>query len=148
MRISVKARYGLSAMICIAQTYDTGKCTTIISLAEKLDISKIYLEQVFSLLRRANLVTSTKGTQGGYQLAKKPAEIMAYDILSAIETSMFEKTESTVSISKPEIEETLQDNLFTVMDNSLKSVLSNISLEQLIIEVEKRASGEGYMYYL
>lgn len=48
------------------------ECITISSIAEKLGISKIYLEQVFSLLKRAKLVTSLKGAQGGYQLSKIP----------------------------------------------------------------------------
>ena len=50
MKISAKGRYGLAAMSYIAQNYRTGSPITIISIAEKLGISKIYLEQVFSSL--------------------------------------------------------------------------------------------------
>jgi Rrf2 family protein len=96
MRISSKGRYGLASMISIAQLGSGGEAVTVISVSEKLGISKIYLEQVFSLLKRSKLVTSIKGAQGGYQLSKTPDKITAYDILHAVEVSLFEKTEESV----------------------------------------------------
>ena len=56
-----------------------------------LAVSKIYLEQVFSLLKRDGLANSIKGAQGGYQLSRPAEEISVYDILSVAELSMFEK---------------------------------------------------------
>ena len=90
MRISAKGRYGLAAMAYLAHSYNNGAPVTIIRISEKLGISKIYLEQVFSLLKRAGLVHSLKGSQGGYQLSRRPGEISAYDILSAIELGLLE----------------------------------------------------------
>ena len=92
MKISAKGRYGLAAMTCLAQNFASGSPITIISISEKLGISKIYLEQVFSLLKRAQLVNSIKGSQGGYQLSREPREISAYDILSSIELSLMESS--------------------------------------------------------
>ena len=74
MKISAKGRYGLAAMTCLARNFASGSPITIISISEKLGISKIYLEQVFSLLKRAQLVNSIKGSQGGYQLSREPRE--------------------------------------------------------------------------
>lgn len=91
MKISAKGRYGLAAMTYLARNYEAGTPITIISISEKLGISKIYLEQVFSLLKRARLVNSIKGSQGGYQLAHAPREITAYDVLASIELSLMEK---------------------------------------------------------
>ena len=68
MRISAKGRYALAAAISMARQYGTGEHITAISISEKLGISKIYLEQVFSLLKRAGLVNTVKGAQGGYAL--------------------------------------------------------------------------------
>ena len=99
MKISSKGRYGLAAMIYIAQNGINGECITIISIAERLNISKIYLEQVFSLLKRANLVISVKGAQGGYKLSHSPKEITAREILESIESSLFETTDLTVKES-------------------------------------------------
>ena len=90
MKISAKGRYGLAAMTYLARNYASGSPVTIVSISEKLGISKIYLEQVFSLLKRARLVNSIKGSQGGYQLSRAPREITPYDILSSIELSLME----------------------------------------------------------
>ena len=91
MKISTKGRYALASAIHIAQFYGSNEAITLISISESLGISKIYLEQVFALLKRGGIVISVKGAQGGYQLAKSPQQITAYDILSATEASLFEK---------------------------------------------------------
>jgi Rrf2 family protein len=148
MRISAKARYGLSSMICLAQKYNTGECTTIISLSERLKISKIYLEQVFSLLKRADLVSSTKGSQGGYQLALDPSKISAYDILISIEAALFEKTDSTVSSSDEAIEKTMQREVFAKLDENIKQTLLAVTLSDLADGTEKYSSKDAYMFYL
>lgn len=148
MRISAKTRYGLAAMISMSENYPIGECVTIISLAEKLKISKIYLEQVFSLLKRAGVVVSTKGAQGGYQLARMPKDITAFDILSAIETGLFEKTETTVLESNRAIEKSMQKIIFDDIDQCLRTTLLAISLDDLANEVKNQSSDEGYMYYL
>ena len=90
MRISAKGRYALASTISLAQDYAKGEYTTVLSISEKLGISKIYLEQVFSLLKRGGIVNSVKGSQGGYQLARMPQQITLYDVLSAVELSLFE----------------------------------------------------------
>jgi Rrf2 family protein len=148
MRISAKARYGLSVMISIAQKYNTGEITTVISLSERLKISKIYLEQVFSLLKRAELVLSTKGSQGGYQLSKPPAQITSYEILSSIESALFEKTSETVTEKSPAIEKTMQTAVFEKLDASIKQTLEAITLADLVNESEKNLSQDAYMFYL
>ena len=91
MKISAKGRYGLAAMAFLARISQATSPTTILTISENLGISKIYLEQVFSLLKHARLVTSSKGSQGGYQLARTPQEITAWDVLSAIELPLTEK---------------------------------------------------------
>ncbi len=73
-----------------------GEYTAVISISEKLGISKIYLEQVFALLKRGGIVNSIKGSRGGYQLSRSPRQISLYDILSSVETSLFEPVEDTV----------------------------------------------------
>ncbi|MGI6332833.1 MAG: Rrf2 family transcriptional regulator, partial [Zhaonellaceae bacterium] len=64
MRISVKARYGLGAMLYLAQYYAAQENIPVQKISDSLGVSKIYLEQVFSLLRHAELVIATKGAQG------------------------------------------------------------------------------------
>ena len=96
MRISAKGRYALAAMIHLGR-YKEGECIPLIQIAETMDISKIYLEQVFSLLKRAGLVSSIKGSQGGYQLTRYSKDISIYDIMS---TNLVEILIQTVQTSR------------------------------------------------
>lgn len=148
MKISAKGRYGLAAMSYIAQNYRTGSPITIISIAEKLGISKIYLEQVFSLLKRAGLVTSIKGAQGGYQLVKAPSAITVYDILGAIELALVEKAEDTVKEQAPALDKALQQAVFEVIDSTLQEKLQAISLQDILNETEKQKSAGDFMYFI
>lgn len=148
MRLSAKTRYGLAAMIKLAQSYSNSEYITLISLAERLKISKIYLEQVFSLLKRAELVISTKGAQGGYQLAHSPKHITVWDIFSAIETSLVEKTDITVADGDETIEEVMQEHVFKLLDDSIKATLNEITLEDLVNESNALSNNDNYMYYL
>lgn len=148
MRISSKGRYGLAAMISIAQLGQNGEFVTVISISEKLGISKIYLEQVFSLLKRSRLVTSVKGAQGGYHLSKTPDKITAYDILQAVEISLFEKTDSSVSEDSKEIDSAMKSLVWDSLDNTIAKILKQVTLSDLVLEAETNKSGDNYMFYI
>ncbi len=96
MRISAKGRYAIAATIYLAKRYANDEYITVISISEELDISKIYLEQVFSLLKQGDIVLSVKGSQGGYKLTRHPKHINVYEILSPIESALFEITKESV----------------------------------------------------
>ena len=55
------------------------------AIAEKQDIPEAYLEQIIAVLRRDELVTSIRGAQGGYMLARSPEEVTVGDVLRALE---------------------------------------------------------------
>ena len=146
MKISAKGRYGLVAMTHLAQCCESGLPITIISISKKLGISKIYLEQVFSLLKRANLVKSIKGSQGGYQLGRKPSEITAYDILSAIELGLMEQT---VSESKfPELDRAINENVYKPLDEGINEILKAVNLEDILTAVNKEMDVSSQMYFI
>jgi len=146
MRISAKSRYALASLVHMGQTCGHENSATISSMAESLGISKIYLEQVFSLLKRGGVVTSTKGAQGGYQLARPMSEITAHHILSAIELSLFEPAGQTVPERAPGLEHTLQTELFAKLDDAISDTLRQITLEQLAATAQKHS--DGTMYYI
>jgi Rrf2 family protein len=148
MRISSKGRYGLASMISVAQLGSGGEFVTVVSIADKLGISKIYLEQVFSLLKRSKLVTSIKGSQGGYQLSKSPIKITAYDILQAVETSLFDKTERSVYDKAPEIENSLTSLVWNKLDSSITNILKEVTLDDLVIESERNKIDDQFMFYI
>ena len=147
MKISAKGRYGIAAMVYLARNYDASSPITIISISEHLGISKIYLEQVFSLLKRSNLVNSIKGSQGGYQLSRHPREINSYDILSSIEISLIEKT-GPASEKMDQLNHILAREVFNVLDKSIYETLNAISLEDLLTALDREESNENLMYFI
>ena len=148
MRISVKGRYALAAMIYMAQHFNNGEYITVISISERLGISKIYLEQVFSLLKRSNLVLSVKGAQGGYQLTRMPRQFTVLDVLSAVELSLFEITDETVATKAPEIEAALRFSAFNALDQAVEYALEKITLYDLVNEAEKHKGDQGLMFFI
>jgi Rrf2 family protein len=148
MRISAKGRYGLAAAVNMAENYNSGECITVISISERLGISKIYLEQVFSLLKRGGIVNSVKGAQGGYQLARNPRQITVLDVLSAVELSLFEPAEESVKSKAPEIEAAMRTSVFDAIDGAVKDALENITLSDLVNEAEKHKANQGLMFFI
>lgn len=84
MKLSTRGRYGLRAMIDMAQNADQGPIATR-TIAERQGISERYLEQLMVPLKRAGLVKSVRGSQGGYILGRKPEQITAGDIIRVLE---------------------------------------------------------------
>lgn len=148
MKISSKGRYALASMILMAQDSTRAEAYTVIEISQKLGISKIYLEQVFSLLRRSGLVTSTKGAQGGYSLAHSATEISAADILNATETSLFEEPENTVKDTQPGIERAMLDKLFIPANKVFKDFFVRMPLSDLAEESLKGDPLDGYIFYI
>lgn len=148
MRISAKGRYALAAMTSMAQVYSAGENVTLISIAERLGISKIYLEQVFSRLKKAGLVISVKGSQGGYQLARMPKEITALDVLIEVEAYLFEKAEDSVKESAPDIEAAMRKLVLDKLDEAVGLTLSGVTLSDLVEEAQKLRGKDALMFYI
>lgn len=84
MKLSTKGRYGLRALIDLAQ-YSEEEAVSIASIAARQSISESYLEQLVAKLRKAGLVVSIRGAQGGYRLARPADTISVGDVLRALE---------------------------------------------------------------
>lgn len=84
MKLSTRGRYGLKAMFDLALRYGDGPIS-LTSISERQAISVNYLEQLISPLKKAALVKSVRGAQGGYMLAKSPDEITVGQILTTLE---------------------------------------------------------------
>ena len=87
MKLSTKGRYGLRALIDLAQ-YGEQEAVSIQSISARQQISDSYLEQLVRKLKKAGLVTSVRGAQGGYRLARPAEEISVGDVLRALEGSI------------------------------------------------------------
>ena len=84
MRLTAKGRYAVTAMLDLAIHAPEGP-VTLKSISENQGISLSYLEQLFSQLRKNNLVKGTRGPGGGYILARVVDEISMADIVVAVD---------------------------------------------------------------
>ncbi|MGE0157272.1 MAG: Rrf2 family transcriptional regulator [Geobacter sp.] len=84
MRLSTKSRYGLRALFDIAYN-GNGSPSQIQDISRRQEISPRYLEQIFQSLKKAGILKSKRGPQGGYALARKPEQITVLEIIKATE---------------------------------------------------------------
>jgi Rrf2 family protein len=148
MRISVKGRYALAAVTVIAQRAQSRENVTVSSISEELGISKIYLEQVFSQLKKEGLLLSVKGPRGGYQLSRALSKITVWEVLTTLEAGLTERTENTVGDSSPEIELALQSMVFEPLDAALKAALDKITVQDLLDYSDKQKAQQAFMLNL
>ena len=87
MKFSTRSSYGLRAISHVAKNHGK-KPISLAKIARTEKISLAYLERLFSQLKKADLVVSSKGMAGGYKLAKKPSQIAVLDVLEALEGSI------------------------------------------------------------
>ncbi len=84
MKISSKGEYGLRALFDLTQNYDTRPRRSR-EIAEAQSVAEDYLNQLLIILRKAGLINSLRGPQGGHMLARSPRSITVYDAVFALE---------------------------------------------------------------
>lgn len=88
MRISTKGIYALEVVVDLAFYSSEDKKESIRSIAYRRNLSEKYLERIVGMLRKAGVLKSTRGAQGGYCLAKQPEDITVLEILQASEGTL------------------------------------------------------------
>jgi len=149
MNLSKKSRYGITALIDLA-VYARNQCVQLSSIAERNKISVKYLEQIFSGLRRAGLVKSIKGPQGGYLLAKSPESITVADVIYTLDGSYLLEDERSVVSGADEkgISTAIQKLLIEQMNDQTDKLLKQLTLKTLVdSSLEYSQSGQE-MYYI
>ena len=89
MKISTRTEYGIRVLIALARS-DEGRCLSLTEIARREKLPHAYLEQLVGDLRRAQLVTATRGQSGGYRLARPASEIHMSDAVRALEGPLLE----------------------------------------------------------
>ena len=84
MKISTRGRYGIKAMVDLAMNSKDDKCISLKSIAQRQGIPENYLEQLMAVLKKAEVVKSVRGAQGGYILNKNPEDISVGDLLKIL----------------------------------------------------------------
>ena len=84
MQVTRAGEYGVLGLLCLARR-PFGQVVMIEEMSREENISRSFLAKIFQRLARAGLVRSIRGTQGGFALARPPADITTLDIIEAIE---------------------------------------------------------------
>ena len=87
MKISTRGRYGLRALVELASCKE-GELMPLRTIAERHGMSEHYLEQLAAPLKKAGIIDSVRGAQGGYRLSKAPSDITAGDVIRVLEGTL------------------------------------------------------------
>ena len=132
MKISTRGRYALRFMIDLAQ-HNNGDFIALKDVSARQNISIKYLEQITSLLSKFGLLISVRGPQGGYKLARKPAQYTVGQILRITEGNLAPVTclESDVN-SCPRQDECQTLSLWQGLAKAVNDYLDGVTLEDLV----------------
>lgn len=148
MKLSKKSRYGLRALIDLAVNSKTNHIA-LNNIAERNKISLQYLEQIFASLRRAKIVKSVKGPQGGYLLNREPEKITVAEILEALDGTYRVENEGTWEEDNyHEISDTIQEMVIDQVNEKLDEVLQNMTLADLVKHHLEYNQCHQDMYYI
>jgi Rrf2 family cysteine metabolism transcriptional repressor len=128
VKVSAKEQYGLRAMAELARQYGAGPIP-LSEVAQSQDISLDYLEQVVPTLRDAGLLNSTRGTKGGYELARPPDQITIGEVLRALDGEILpvrcvgdeckDACARTNECGARTVWQTIHDQLLSTLDNMM-----------------------------
>ncbi|ADL42178.1 transcriptional regulator, BadM/Rrf2 family [Caldicellulosiruptor obsidiansis OB47] len=148
-RLSTKGRYGVRAMFDLALHYDEG-LVSLKSIAERQEISEHYLEQLIAALKKAGLVKSIRGAQGGYMLSREPSKITIGEILRALEGSLSpsECIDDIEKVDCPRAEFCVTRKVWEKVKEAIENVVDSVTLQNLVDDYKKMTADESYMFYI
>ena len=132
MNVTSKGRYALRIMIDLAQHREDG-FISLKTVSERTELSMKYLEMIVGNLKKAELVQSTRGKEGGYKLVKDPKDYTIGEILRCMEDNLAPVT----CIKEGEIQCDHSGGCLTVpmwkeLDDITNAYLDTVSLEDLL----------------
>ena len=139
MKLSVKSDYAARAVIGLARHYPTGEALKVEELAAENGIPANYLVQILIDLKVRNIVKSVRGKEGGYLLAKPPAEISLGDVLRCVHGHVFDPPALGDGQCPPELR-----TAWKKLQRALDETADGITFQQLLDE----ASDKEKMYYI
>jgi Rrf2 family iron-sulfur cluster assembly transcriptional regulator len=132
VKLTSKGRYAVTAMLDLA-FHSQGGPVTLSHISQRQDISLSYLEQLFTRLRRQNLVRSTRGPGGGYSLSRAADRIAIAEIIAAVNESV-ETTRCKGAGNCQEGRRCLTHELWDDLSQQIYSFLNDITLANLMDE--------------
>jgi Rrf2 family protein len=135
--LSTKGRYGLKMMFELAKKHGNGTMS-LKDIAKNQELSETYLEQLISHLRKAGLVNSIRGAQGGYELSRAPEEITVGEIIRTLEGPL--APSDCVVDNEPECAKAcycVTRPIWEKIMDSINSVIDSITLQDMINDFQK-----------
>ena len=142
MKLSTRGKYGLYAMSYLAQKAEEGP-QPLRAIAKVGKLPDQYLEQLLGSLRKAGLVATVRGAQGGYQLALDPSQITVGNILDATEGPL-NLSECAIDSDStcPFSENCCTRPLLEYLTNNINKLLHSITLQDMITAKEMNEFGQ------
>jgi len=138
MRISAKGEYAIKALLDLALQRERG-LIPIQEIAARQAIPQRYLEQVLLSLKRAGLLTSKRGSTGGYHLTRDPEEITVGAVLRAVE--------GTRATFQANASADLAD-LWLEITEAVSKVVDRVTFGELVTRARERRSRARPMYHI
>jgi Rrf2 family transcriptional regulator, iron-sulfur cluster assembly transcription factor len=140
MKLTTRGHYSVKAMLDLSLQPGYGPAS-VNAIAIRQNLPAPYLEKLLIELRRAGLIVSMRGSQGGYKLAKKPTQISLSDILIAV-------GESIESLPPQVTDSSLAADWVTLMlwrrlNEKLQAALASISLADLYYDARSWQASQG-----
>lgn len=136
MRLTAKGRYAVTAMLDLAVHEGSGPIS-LADISERQGISLSYLEQLFSKMRRNNLVCSVRGPGGGYKLSRNSTDICVAEIVDSVDETL----DATRCAGKADCHQgkiCLTHELWSDLSIQIHQFLSEIDLASIIARGEVR----------
>jgi len=130
LKLTSKGRYAVTAILDLAFHATSGP-VTLSDISKRQDISLSYLEQLFTRLRKQQLVRSTRGPGGGYSLNKPASDIAVAEIVSAVDETV-DTTRCSGANNCHDGEQCLAHELWDGLSQQIYGFLSEISLQDLM----------------
>ncbi len=139
VKLSVKSDYAARAVLGLARHYASGGALRVDDLAAQQQLPSNYLVQILIELKAQGIARSLRGKEGGYMLARPPAEITLADVLRAVHGTVFDTPALSDSDCPAELRRAWQKLQFT-----LETTASSITFQQLLDEGAEKEK----MYYI
>ncbi len=136
MRLSTKARYAVRALVDLG-AHENGTPLQIKDIAARENLSVRYLENLFTLLRSANILKSSKGKNGGFLLARNPEDITIREIIEVVEGDLAVVSCVIMPDSCDKALNCTTRKVWNKMSKALINTLNSITLAELIADYKK-----------
>jgi len=144
VKLSTRTRYGMRAVLELAENYGKGPIQLKI-IAQHQEISAKYLEQLMTILKSAGIVNSVRGSKGGYMLAKAPMQIKLSDVFYCLEgpVVMSECVENESYCTRTN--DCVARQIWTEVQNAILGVLQSITLQKLVDRAKNNKALEHHI---